>query len=82
MKRTREVSIKETDLLATNLETGQIEVRTLVLDENGDTVYHRHVLNPGANLGNEDPRVRRLAEKIHTPEVIAAWVEAIRHAND
>ena len=38
--------------------------------------YHRHVVSPGDNLDNEDPRVKAIGEAMHTPEVIAAFKAA------
>ena len=63
------------------LSDGQVQVRkSLQILEDGvqigsDTV-HRHVVAPGDDLANEDVRVRAVCEVIHTPEVIAAYLEA------
>ena len=35
--------------------------------------YHRHVVNPGDDVSNEDPRVIAIAEVVWTDEVIAAY---------
>ena len=52
------------------LESGSIQIRqaTRVLEDNNvvlSTSYHRHVLDRGADLANEDPRVAAIAR--------AAW---------
>jgi hypothetical protein len=39
--------------------------------------YHRHVLSPGDDLTNEDPRVVAIAEATWTPEVISAYQESL-----
>lgn len=39
----------------------------------GKPTYHRHVLEPGAPLDKEDPRVAAIASAAWTPEVIQAW---------
>jgi len=56
---------------------GQIQVRTRnqVLKDGTEiaATYHRHVLSPGDDLINEDPRVTAIAEVTWTPEVIAAY---------
>ncbi len=56
---------------------GQIQVRTRnqVLKDGTEiaATYHRHVLSPGDDLTNEDPRVTAIAEATWTPEVIAAY---------
>ena len=38
--------------------------------------YHRHVVSPGMNLDNEDPRVAAIGVTVHTPEVIEAFKAA------
>lgn len=47
------------------LEAGTIQVRqaTRVLEDGEvlSTSYHRHVLSPGDNLTNEDPKVAAIA---------------------
>lgn len=64
---------------------GQIQVRRRdqVLKDGTEiaATYHRHVLSPGDDLTNEDPRVVAIAEATWTPEVIEAYqasVEASR----
>ena len=56
---------------------GQIQVRRRdqVLKDGAEiaATYHRHVLSPGDDLTNEDPRVVAIAEATWTPEVIAAY---------
>jgi urease accessory protein UreE len=56
---------------------GQIQVRRRdqVLKDGVEiaATYHRHVLSPGDDLTNEDPRVIAIAEATWTPEVIANY---------
>jgi urease accessory protein UreE len=56
---------------------GQIQVRRRdqVLKDGTEiaATYHRHVLSPGDDLSNEDPRVVAIAEATWTLEVIAAY---------
>ena len=56
---------------------GQIQVRRRdqVLKDGVEIAarYHRHVLNPGDDLTNEDPRVSAIAAATWTEEVIAAY---------
>ena len=53
------------------LESGSIQVRQAIrVLEDGEvlsTSYHRHVLQPGDDLANEDPKVAAIAT--------AAWAE-------
>jgi urease accessory protein UreE len=60
---------------------GQIQVRRRdqVLRDGTEiaATYHRHVLSPGDDLTNEDPRVVAIAEATWTPEVIAAYQASV-----
>jgi urease accessory protein UreE len=59
------------------LLAGQVQVRRRdqILKDGVEVAatYHRHVLSPGDNLTNEDPRVVAIAEATWTPEVIAVY---------
>ena len=59
------------------LEMGQIQVRTAtVVAEDGaelSRAFHRHVLEPGADLSGQADRVAAIATATWTPEVVAAW---------
>ena len=59
------------------LLAGQIQVRTRnqVLRDGVEiaATYHRHVLRPGDDLTNEDPRVTAIANATWTEEVVAAY---------
>ena len=63
---------------------GQIEVCEKVeIFDDGVAVsssFHRHVVAPGQDYSNEDPRVQAICAAVHTPEVIAAY-EAAQEAN-
>ena len=65
MALTKEVVIDKIEVL----ETGAIQVRqaTRVLEDGEELSksYHRHVLQPGDDLTNEDPKVAAIA--------IATW---------
>ncbi len=37
------------------------------------STFHRHVVHPGADLSNEDPRVAAIAAATWTEEVVAAY---------
>ena len=58
-------------------ENNSIQVRTATIIEKDGTeiakTYHRHVVSPGDNVTNEDPRVQAIANAIWTDEVIAAY---------
>ena len=50
------------------LESGVVQVRTAVrVLEDGEVLsssYHRHTLEPGADLTNEDPKVAAIATAV------------------
>ena len=76
---------KETlvDLIET-VEIGVVQVRTATkILEDGKEInrtFHRHVVVPGQDYSNEDPRVQAICAAVHTPEVIAAY-QAVMEAN-
>ena len=59
------------------VENNSIQVRTATIIKKDGTeiakTYHRHVVSPGDNVTNEDPRVQAIANAIWTDEVIAAY---------
>jgi urease accessory protein UreE len=57
----------------------QVRIRDQVLKDGVEiaATYHRHVLSPGDDLTNEDPRVVAIAEATWTPEVIANYQESL-----
>ena len=65
---------------------GQIQVRRRdqILKDGVEVAatYHRHVLSPGDDLSNEDPRVVAIAEATWTPEVIAAYQASLESSNN
>ncbi len=44
------------------------------------STFHRHVVNPGADVSNEDPRVAAIAAATWTEEVVAAYQAAQEEA--
>ena len=59
------------------IENNSIQVRTATIIEKDGTeltrTFHRHVVAPGADLTNEDPKVQAIASAIWTEEIIAAY---------
>ena len=59
------------------LENGTIQVRTVTrIDEDGTLLsqsFHRHVLAPGQDLTNEDPKVVAIATAVWTTEVVSDY---------
>jgi len=59
------------------VENNSIQVRTAtIIERNGTEIsrtFHRHVVAPGDNVTNEDPKVQAIANAIWTDEVIAAY---------
>jgi hypothetical protein len=59
------------------LENNSIQIRKAnIIEKDGVELvktYHRHVICPGDNIGNEDEKVQTIANAIWTEEVIAAY---------
>lgn len=67
------------------LEKGQVQVRTatVVLDDNVEIgrSFQRHVLVPGDDISNQDPKVIAIATTAWTPEVISEYQSMIEENN-
>ena len=63
------------------IENNSIQVRTATIIEKDGTeltrTFHRHVVAPGADITNEDPKVQAIANAIWTEEIIAAYSTSI-----
>ena len=63
------------------LENNSIQVRTAtIIEKDGSELtrtFHRHVVAPGADITNEDPKVQAIANAIWTEEIIAAYSASI-----
>lgn len=63
-------------------EVGCVQVRTkTAIMEDGVQLsgsFHRHVVVPGQDYANEDPRVQAICAATHTPEVIAAYQASLQ----
>jgi hypothetical protein len=59
------------------VQSNHIQVRTAnIIEKDGTEIartFHRHVLAPGDNIVNEDPKVQAIANAVWTEEVIAAY---------
>lgn len=71
--------IEVVDLIET-LENGCVQVRTKTsIREDGVEIsgkFHRHVVVPGDDYSQEDPRVQAICAAVQTPEVVAAYKES------
>jgi len=58
-------------------EMGHVQVRTATrIVEDGNVIsqsYHRHVVAPGQDYSNEDPKVQGICSAVHTAETVAAY---------
>ena len=74
MPLTKEVVIDQ----ITVLEDGQIQVRqaTRIMEDGVklSETFHRHVVVPGDVLTGESARVMTIAQVVHTPAVVAAYL--------
>ena len=63
------------------IENNSIQVRTATIIEKDGVeltrTFHRHVVAPGADITNEDPKVQAIANAIWTEEIIAAYSASI-----
>jgi len=59
------------------VQSNHIQVRTAnIIERDGVEVtrtFHRHVLAPGDDVTNQDPKVQAIANAVWTEEVIAAY---------
>lgn len=73
MALTEIIKVDQIELVENNI----IQVRTATIIERDGTEisrsYHRHVLTPGEDVTNEDPKVQAIANAVWTQEVIAAY---------
>lgn len=57
------------------IESGHVQVRRVTrVMKDGEAIaktYHRHVLSPGDDLANEDPKVQAIAKAAWTKDVIS-----------
>jgi hypothetical protein len=58
-----------------------IQVRTATIIEKDGTeisrTFHRHIIEPGMDISNEDLKVQSVANALFTEEVIAAYQAAL-----
>ena len=63
------------------VQSNHIQVRTAnIIEKDGTEIartFHRHVLAPGVDVTNEDPKVQAIANAVWTEEVIAAYQASI-----
>jgi hypothetical protein len=59
------------------IENNSIQVRTAnIIERDGTEIsrtFHRHVVVPGDDISNQDPKVQAIANAIWTEEVITAY---------
>lgn len=59
------------------IENGSVQVRTktAIMDDGVQVAgtFHRHVVVPGQDYSQEDPRVQAICAAVQTPEVVAAY---------
>jgi len=73
MALTKETVVDRIEVLESNVIQVRSAIRVLEDGEVLSSSYHRHVLHPGDDIANEDPKVVAIANSIWTPEVISAY---------
>jgi hypothetical protein len=73
------VAVDKIEIVQNNIV--QVRTVTIVLEDGAELnrSFHRHVVTPGSDYSNEDPRVKAICQVLHTPEVVSAY-EAARAA--
>ena len=53
----------------------QVRIKTAIMEDGVQisSLYHRHVVAPGADYSAEDAKVQSICAAVHTTEVIAAY---------
>lgn len=73
MALTEKIIVDKVELV----ENNSIQVRTAnIIERDGTEIsrtFQRHVVHPGDDVTNEDPKVQTIANAIWTEEVIAAY---------
>lgn len=63
------------------VENNSIQVRTATIIERDGTEisrsFHRHVVAPGDDVSNEDPKVQAIANAVWTEEVITTYLSIL-----
>lgn len=77
MALTETTKVDQIELTERNI----IQVRTAtIIEKDGQELtrtYHRHLVEPGQNVSNEDAKVQAIANAIWTPEVIAEYQQYV-----
>lgn len=68
------------------LENGCVQVRAAIrIVDNNKIIassFHRHVIAPGDDYSNEDPKVQAVCNTIHTLECINNYQQNLGDSND
>jgi hypothetical protein len=80
MALTKETVVDKIEVLESNAIQVRSAIRVLEDGEVLSSAYHRHVLQPGDDLTNEDPKVVAIANAAWTPEAIAAYQASLSQA--
>lgn len=63
------------------VENNSIQVRTATIIERDGTEisrsFHRHVVAPGDDITNEDPKVQAIANTIWTEEIVQEYINGL-----
>lgn len=68
---------KEVDKIEVVTQYNILQVRTAtIVKKDGAEIarsFHRHIVQPGDDLTDQDPKVVAIANAVHTPEIVTAF---------
>ena len=78
MALTEETAVDKIEVVG---DHSHVQVRTAtIIKKDGVEIsrsYHRHVVAPGQDYSNEDPKVQSICSAVHTTETVAAYEEFV-----
>ena len=74
MALTEETAVDKIEVVG---DYSHVQVRTAtIIKKDGVEIsrsFHRHIVEPGQDYSNEDPKVQSVCAAVHTAEVVAAY---------
>ena len=79
MAITKETQIGKIEVVG-KYKSVQVRTDTVVMEDSKELSrqYHRHVLNPDADISNESDEIKRLADTLWTDAIKKAWDDKVK----